>query len=217
MRLLVFQTLLAVLAAVCLLAFHPLAPSVNLVKELLWWGGLPAVAGSALLGARRRGLLVWGCDSRRFFKEYRAPLVLLAVFFAWSVVGAWRAPDAPRAWVALARLAGYILTFVLVATIFGAPRGQRRLLHATRWACLLAALYTLAQYVGFDIVEWQDKSRPFGTFGNPNFIADCLSAFLPLSIIWEIRLRGRWPAKDGARRGLSLQHNSCYTVCQLQR
>lgn len=184
------QIALSALIALCILIFAPQTQDPTLIKELLWWAGLPAVAGCGWLLASRRARLGWLVRARRLVRRRPALLLIGAAWFAWNAWAAWRSPDRPHAEAALARLAGQMAGCLLVAILMRGARGRRRLVGTAGWACGACALYMFAQYLGYDIWIWLDASRPLGTFGNPNFSAATLAAWLPLLLVgWAGRRR----------------------------
>jgi hypothetical protein len=74
---------------------------------------------------------------------------------------------------------GAMLTVMILA---GSLASREPLLDAVMIAASIAGLYGIAQYLGFDPVDWASHFRPrvFSTLGNPVFFGNYLAAVFPL-------------------------------------
>jgi len=180
---------LPLLATLCILLFYPLTPNAILVKEILWWCGLPLVTGLILitLDINQKRLL------EQSFRNLKGSLggifCVLFLWFLWNGVQAVRSIDLFEGRIALARLGGYLATFFVFALFYQNKKARTILIEFIGYACLICAVYVIAESLNLDFVPWKVKDRPPGTFANPNFTADFLAALFPLILSLDISAR----------------------------
>ncbi len=184
-------TLYVALLATTLIFVPGLNEGFELPKQI----ALRAIAAGALVYAiiaAARG----GQTSLRLIVTAPAALCALAVVVVW--VCATVTSVSPLAsfwgsyqrWTGLVTQVAFLLLFLMSAAVLGTTPRATRLAEIVAIAGSLAAVYALIQRAGLDPlswnrgVEWSGQSissadRPFGTFGNPDFLA----AFLAISIV----------------------------------
>lgn len=176
--------------AACILSFSPFTRNSNFIKEVIWWSFFPLTCGIYLLFISRRDAIRLAVCSLRFWKIFKVFIVILGVFFLWSIVQLIRTPDKVMGYIYLARQFGFYLTFLAFALLINSQKTRVIFLRVGVYAASLASVYALFQYFKIDFVKWSDLRRPPGTFANPNFSADFFAAFIPLAFIWDTFLRG---------------------------
>jgi len=154
----------------------PLAISPGLIQDA---SGLPKSVALAFAAA----LLVGAGLARRL--AFRAPLAPAtpvlgpaALLTVVAILSLARTPAAGEGLVA-ALFLGAMLTVMLMA---GSLAARDLVLDSIMIAASIAGLYGIAQYLGFDPVEWASHFRPrvFSTLGNPVFLGNYLAAVFPL-------------------------------------
>ena len=177
------------LVSLCILLFYPLTTNAILVKEIMWWCGLLLVMGLILvsLDINQKRLLEQSFQNLR--QSLKGIFVVLLLWFVWNGFEAARSIDSFEARIALARLGGYLATFFVFALFYQNKKARTILIEFIGYACMICAVYVIAESLGLDFVPWKVKDRPPGTFANPNFTADFLASMFPLILSLDISAR----------------------------
>ncbi|MEK7477520.1 MAG: O-antigen ligase family protein [Candidatus Coatesbacteria bacterium] len=154
----------------------PLAIAPGLIQDA---SGLPksvvlALAAALLVGAGLARVLAF-----RAPLAPATPVALPAAAVAAVAVFSLAGTPAAGEGLAAALFLGAMLT---VMALSGSLASREPLLDAIMIAASIAGLYGIAQYLGFDPVEWASHFRPrvFSTLGNPVFFGNYLAAVFPL-------------------------------------
>lgn len=181
-----YHTAITLLISLCILLFYPLTRNANLIKELLWWFGFPIIVGVFLLLSNSGQALSIINRIKLFFNTHKPLIFVLIIFFIWNIIQTFRSIDKMTGTLYLLRLFGFYLVFLSFVFFFSKRKHYYTIMEILSYVLLISSLYVLVQWAGYDFVNWSDKRRPPGTFGNPNFTADCLSCFFPIILIWEL-------------------------------
>jgi len=105
-------------------------------------------------------------------------LVPIAVYILVNAAAFVRAEDTYEAYIKLTQLVTAALLVCVVADVARESRYRERIVGAMVCAGFLASVYGIAQVLGYDVVDWTDKtgriSAGASTFGNKNFAAHFL-------------------------------------------
>jgi len=157
----------------------PLAIAPGLIQDA---SGLPktvalAFAVALLAGAGLARRLVLGVQAAP-----ATPLLAPAALFAAAAVVSLPGSAAYGDSLTAALFLGAMLTVMLMA---GSLASREPVLDAIMVAASAAGLYAIAQYLGFDPVDWASHFRPrvFATLGNPVFLGNYLAAVFPIAFM----------------------------------
>ncbi len=177
---------LPVVTALCVLLFSPFTPNANLIKELIWWSGLPLLAGAFFISMdeKERALLSQNCRILRI--RFKGILIVLSLWLLWNILQAIRSSASFSAEIALIRFVSYLFTLFVFVLFFSKRRAIFYFMEFIAFASAICAIYTIMECLGVYFVNWTVKDRPPGTFANPNFTAIYLASFFPLILLWEL-------------------------------
>ncbi|MBN1900687.1 O-antigen ligase family protein [Candidatus Sumerlaeota bacterium] len=170
----------------CVLVFYPLTRNANLIKELLWYALLPLCAGGFLFFADKYLRVFTLRSLAGMYRRLKPLMFFLPVFFLWNLFQRQRSVDSFFSAITLMRLASYLFTFFVLVLFLQKIKARFFFMEFLAFSSALCSSYMIAEYFGWDFLKWKTMDRPPGTFANPNFSADFLSAVLPLVLFWEV-------------------------------
>jgi O-antigen ligase/tetratricopeptide (TPR) repeat protein len=110
---------------------------------------------------------------------------------------------AEDSYAGLPTVTSYAVLFVATRRYVATTPEARRVVAAPVLGAAIASAYALVQVLGVDPIDWVrtaelgEQTRPFGTFGHPNFLAGYLAMVLPLVLYFTARAwmaRRKWAA-----------------------
>ncbi len=186
-----FSISISLLSAICIIIFFPFVRNSNLIKEILWWILFPFILGIFFAVIRNGQGIQLIKDFRITLSEYRNLFILLLTYFIWNIYQTVISIDKIEGLIYLLRLSGFIIMFLSIGIIFKKRYSSVVFSRFISYTSLIASVYVFFEFFGYDFIKWSDMRRPPGTFGNPNFTADFLSAVIPLIFCYEFFLRIR--------------------------